>query len=82
MAGPVDPYYRKNVPHQMTLAAGDAVIIDTRVMHRGGANMSEELRMLFHFSFETLKEDHSPFGFTYNLAPELKGQHSLANLQG
>ena len=80
MLGPVDPYYDQNQPMQMTLKAGDAVLMDTRVMHCGGANESDLSRMLFHFSMETTAERKGPVGFTYNLAPELRGKLTLADI--
>ena len=44
MLGPVDPYYHEDGAHppaKMAVCAGDAVLMDTRVMHCGGANHSE-----------------------------------------
>uniref|UniRef100_A0A7S2TLU8 Phytanoyl-CoA dioxygenase n=1 Tax=Lotharella oceanica TaxID=641309 RepID=A0A7S2TLU8_9EUKA len=80
MLGPRDPYYWKNKPKLMTVNAGDAVLMDTRVMHCGGANSSKRERMLFHFSFETSGVDkNAPSGFTYNLVPELKGKYQLSH---
>jgi len=78
MLGPVDPYYQENKPERMTIEAGDAVLLDTRVMHRGGDNCSQADRMLFHFSWETTAEEDPPQGFTYNLRPELRGKHRLS----
>ena len=80
MLGPVDPYYDKNPPKLMAVKAGDAVLMNTRVMHCGGSNSSDRSRMLFHFSFETTAESDPPFGFTYNLAPELLGQHTYSDV--
>ena len=80
MLGPVDPYYDANPPTQMAVNAGDVVMIDTRVMHCAGENASQVDRMLFHFSFETTDEPAAPVGFTYNLHPELRGQHTLTSL--
>lgn len=77
MLGPVDPYYEENPPERMTLKAGDAVLMDTRVMHRGGENRSNADRMLFHFSWETSVEEDAPQGFTYNMRSELRGKHCL-----
>jgi ectoine hydroxylase-related dioxygenase (phytanoyl-CoA dioxygenase family) len=65
---------------KMTLKAGDAVLMDTRVMHCGGSNQSDRSRMLFHFSLETTAEPKGPVGFTYNLAPELRGKLTLADI--
>mmetsp|Transcript_8650 Transcript_8650/g.14020 ORF Transcript_8650/g.14020 Transcript_8650/m.14020 type:complete len:82 (-) Transcript_8650:237-482(-) len=79
MLGSYDPYYSKNKPTLMTLMAGDAVLMDTRVMHCGGANKSKQDRMLFHFSFETTEGENDPDGFTYNLMTELKGKYALKN---
>jgi ectoine hydroxylase-related dioxygenase (phytanoyl-CoA dioxygenase family) len=39
----------------MVVQAGDAVLMDTRVMHCGGNNRSASDRMLMHFSFQTDK---------------------------
>ena len=71
----------------MVLRAGDAAIIDTRVMHCGGGNTSDLDRLLFHFSFETDDAPEPPVGFTYNLVEELReggavGRQRLADLQG
>eukprot|EP00039_Didymoeca_costata_P012864 m.187407 g.187407 ORF g.187407 m.187407 type:complete len:723 (-) comp15608_c0_seq2:5437-7605(-) len=80
MLGPVDPYYDKNPPKKMAIEAGNASLIDTRVMHCGGENSAESPRMLFHFSFETSSEPNAPKGFTYNLTPELRGKYSLKTI--
>lgn len=74
MLGPVDSYYIEHPPELMKLRAGDAVIIDTRVMHCGGKNISNVDRLLFHFSWETSEEPDAPVGFTYNLVPDLKAR--------
>jgi ectoine hydroxylase-related dioxygenase (phytanoyl-CoA dioxygenase family) len=75
MAGPVDRYYTDHPPALMTLRAGDAVLIDTRVMHGGGANVSRDReRALLHFSLETTAEVEAPRGFTHNLDPRLRAE--------
>jgi hypothetical protein len=79
MLGPVDRYYSDNPPDRMAVDLGDAVLMDTRVMHCGGANESDSLRMLFHFSFESTAEPNAPAGFTYNLMPELQGKVMLSD---
>lgn len=71
MLGPVDPYYVENTPTKALLKAGEAIILDTRTMHAGGANESGVDRTLFHFSFETT-EGTAPVGFTYNLHEEVE----------
>ena len=88
MAGKADPYYDKNKPVKMCLRAGDAVLMDTRLMHCGGSNASQTDRALLHFSFETHPSQHAvdavdagaasqqcsrPFGFTYHILPSLQG---------
>eukprot|EP01126_Amoeba_proteus_P050145 TRINITY_DN5900_c0_g1_i2.p1 TRINITY_DN5900_c0_g1~~TRINITY_DN5900_c0_g1_i2.p1 ORF type:complete len:242 (+),score=39.09 TRINITY_DN5900_c0_g1_i2:46-771(+) len=80
MLGPVDPYYTINEPAQMTLKAGQAVLMDTRIMHCGGANTSSIDRLLLHFSFETTIESNPPAGFTYNIIPDLKGKICLSQM--
>ncbi|KAJ1639586.1 hypothetical protein T492DRAFT_557816, partial [Pavlovales sp. CCMP2436] len=49
--GPVDEYWAENEPVPMLMRAGDCVLMDTRVTHAGGANVSDQQRMLMHFSF-------------------------------
>lgn len=73
MAGPVDRYYSDTPPARLTLRAGDALLLDTRVMHAGGANSSAVDRCLLHFSLETTAEPHAADGFTHNLHPSLRG---------
>jgi ectoine hydroxylase-related dioxygenase (phytanoyl-CoA dioxygenase family) len=75
MLGPVDPYYVENPPVEMIVNAGDAVLMDTRVMHAGGQNSADTDRMLFHFSFETQDKEKAPVGFTHNIHPEVKSQN-------
>ncbi|KAK3270013.1 hypothetical protein CYMTET_21569 [Cymbomonas tetramitiformis] len=79
MCGPVDPYYDANKPISVELSCGDALIIDTRVMHCGGRNESEKDRMLFHFSFRTLDSERLPAGFTYHLLPEVEGMFNMGS---
>ena len=79
MLGPVDQYYTDNPPLEMAVGAGDAVLMDTRVMHCAGGNASGRDRMLFHFSFQTKHQEALPDGFTYHLLPELKGKYTLSH---
>ena len=79
MLGPVDPYYDENPPDQMAVAAGDAVLMDTRVMHAGGDNLSEKDRLLFYFSLETQDKEKPPVGLTKNIHPSLKDTIALAD---
>lgn len=38
-------------PHRMALSAGSVVLIDSRILHRGGANISGPVRPTAYFSF-------------------------------
>ena len=77
MCGPVDRYYAEHPPRALTLRAGDAVLMDTRVMHCGGANESSADRMLLHFSLQTIAEPDAPVGFTYNLDSHLQREQRV-----
>lgn len=77
MLGPVDVYYWKNEHCKLSVRAGDAVFMDTRVMHCASQNISNIDRMLFHFSFKTVDFEKDPSGFTYHILPELKDKFIL-----
>ena len=59
----------------MTLHAGDAVLMDSRLYHHGGANTSGRRRCLLVVSFAT--REASPKGSTYSLLPHLQGRYTL-----
>lgn len=77
MLGPVDIYYWKNPHCKLSVKAGDAVFMDTRVMHCASQNLSSIDRMLFHFSFKTVDYEKDPTGFTYHILPDLKDKITL-----
>lgn len=52
-------------PHLAILEIGDAMVMDTRVFHCGGANCSEVSRVLFHCSWVSGAGER-PLGFTYH----------------
>ena len=58
--------------------AGDVVMMDSRALHYGGANVSDTRRVLFYMSFNSGRKDQVPaFGSTLSLLPEYKDRFSL-----
>lgn len=65
-------------PHEaMTLAAGDAVVYDSRTIHCGGANVSSTRRSVLCVSL--LGDGLPPHGSTFSILPALKGRFRLAD---
>ena len=62
------------------LSAGDCVLMDSATYHSGGANVSSERRILFHFSFAR-RGDHELGQRTSSLLDDLRGRHTLAELR-
>mgnify|MGYP000382981782 CR=1 FL=1 len=57
---------------------GDAVIMDSRALHCGGANKSNRRRVLFYMSFHSGNADRKPaFGSTLSILPEYEGKFTL-----
>ena len=63
----------------MTLAAGDAVLMDSRLWHSGLANVSGRRRVLLVATFAA--PGACPDGSTYSLLPELEGKHTVGSLR-
>eukprot|EP00928_Gymnodinium_smaydae_P022410 TRINITY_DN18834_c0_g1_i2.p1 TRINITY_DN18834_c0_g1~~TRINITY_DN18834_c0_g1_i2.p1 ORF type:complete len:275 (-),score=50.51 TRINITY_DN18834_c0_g1_i2:150-974(-) len=62
-----------------TADVGDALVMDSRVLHCGGANVSKERRRLLYV---TLQVPHNaPRGSTYSLLDDYRGRFSLASLE-
>mmetsp|Transcript_29490 Transcript_29490/g.83182 ORF Transcript_29490/g.83182 Transcript_29490/m.83182 type:complete len:282 (-) Transcript_29490:296-1141(-) len=57
---------------------GDILMFDTRVLHYGSGNMSEEPRPLVAFSFQGPSNDHI-HGFTYHCHGSVRGRWQLQN---
>lgn len=60
---------------EMTLAKGDAVLMDSRAFHRGSANQSEQRRTLLDFAFVGKK--CVPSTYCECIKSELKGRFPL-----
>ena len=63
----------------MDLRAGGAVLMDSRLWHCGGANVSEERRTLLVATFLGSR-GQPPYGSTWSLLEHLAGQISLRAL--
>ena len=63
----------------LTLDAGDAVLMDSRVWHSGGANTSGRRRCVLVCSFAA--PGAFPEGSTYSMLPQLIGKHTLRSLR-
>ena len=62
------------------LTAGDCVVMDAALYHSGGANVSSERRLLFHFSFA--RAGAQQLGQrTSSLLESLRGKHTLGGLR-
>ena len=57
---------------QMIGEAGDAVIMNSRLLHCGGANSSFRRRPVFYFTF--LGKGNKPVGSTFSLVEDLEGK--------
>mmetsp|Transcript_36620 Transcript_36620/g.66393 ORF Transcript_36620/g.66393 Transcript_36620/m.66393 type:complete len:409 (+) Transcript_36620:54-1280(+) len=68
-----------NVDHRkMTLRRGDLVLYDSRTMHCGGANMSDQRRSVFCVS--TMGPGIRPDGTTWTMLSSLRGRFKLSDL--
>ena len=57
---------------KVTLHTGDALVMDSRLIHRGGGNVSSLRRALLYTSFSV--PNNKPCGSTYSLLEELVGR--------
>jgi ectoine hydroxylase-related dioxygenase (phytanoyl-CoA dioxygenase family) len=66
---------------EVTLSTGDVFVMDSRLVHRGGANSSENRRALLYSSFAV--PNNAPGGSTYSLLDELAGgrKFRVSNLE-
>lgn len=63
----------------MTMRAGDAALMDSRLWHSGGANSSSQRRCLLVVSFGD--GANLPDGSTYSILPQLARKHTLRSLR-
>lgn len=63
---------------QCCLKSGDAVVMDSRLLHCGGANTSDKPRMLFYFSLN-IAETGIPVGSTMTMLSSLQGKCFLGD---
>ena len=64
-----------------TLNVGDATVFDSRLLHCGGGNESNQRRVLFYFSFEVAGSEN-PNAAVSSIRDELRGKIALADLVG
>ena len=64
----------------MDLSSGDAVVMDSRLWHRGGANMDETGRQRCLLVISFCSPAFFPEGDTYSLLPHIAGRFSLLNM--
>ena len=78
LAGPLALRARGSV--SMTMRAGDAAVMDSRLWHSGGANSSSQRRCLLVVSFGD--GANLPDGSTYSILPQLAARkHTLRSLR-
>lgn len=77
LAGPLALRARGGV--SMTMRAGDAALMDSRLWHSGGANSSSQRRCLLVVSFGD--GANLPDGSTYSILPQLARKHTLRSLR-
>ena len=65
---------------QMELRAGDALLIDCRLLHRGGANTSSIPRAVLCVAWQCGDVHTRIQGYTYHLAPDRKHGTTLREL--
>lgn len=64
-------------PQPALLDAGDVLLMDSRAVHRGSANVSAGRRVLLYASFQV--PNNAPPGSTYSLLEEYRGRFRLRN---
>ena len=65
-----------------TLSCGDAMMMDSRLLHCGGANISDRSRSVLYFSFADSALTSWPTGSTYSMRDDERGQYRLCDLAG
>merc|ERR1712196_690078 len=70
-------------PRRACLATGDASVYDSRLLHAGGANLSDELRALFYVTFRHPEADAVALGNedAHSIRPEYVGRFSLGQIR-
>lgn len=64
------------------MSAGDAVVYDSRILHAGGANRSNQTRALLYVTFRDPSSDPTALGVDqHSIRAELAGQFSLSSFQ-
>ena len=79
LAGPLALRARGGI--SMTMRAGDAALMDSRLWHSGGANSSAQRRCLLVVSFGDADGANLPEGSTYSILPQLAHKHTLRSLR-
>merc|ERR1712008_660825 len=65
-----------------SLSAGDAVIYDSRILHAGGANRSNQTRALLYVTFRDPASDPAALGIDqHSIREELAGKFYLSSFQ-
>jgi ectoine hydroxylase-related dioxygenase (phytanoyl-CoA dioxygenase family) len=73
------PLFQQRSSVALTLRRGDGALMDSRLWHCGGANLSKERRYLLVLTFAA--PGALPDGSTHSILRSLQGKHTLRSLR-